>query len=353
MSCAKLITRFRGSMVGAVIGDCIGACFEMNDEECTKSNILKTIAHIENVKAGKRRKFGEYIYTDDTAMARSVAESLIDNKGFNAKDMAKRFSEEYMREPRRGYGGNVITVFKLLQDPQLEDVFEPARRQFDGQGSFGNGGAMRIVPAPLFSYNKDIEFLQNLTRQITEITHSHYQAIQGTILESLAIYIALHTDNTIPLDTDHYLQQLKKHMNTLEEEGLAQESEKNDKPYCYKLDKMKEYLEQEEVSIDELNEVLGNDVSALGSVPAAIYSFLRSSKPFTDELEDRNGFEKTIIYAISMKGDTDTIASMAGAIAGAYYGIKSIPDSWQHSCEGAIDASKYADKLIDISEELK
>jgi len=58
-----------------------------------------------------------------------------------------------------------------------------------------------------------------------------------------------------------------------------------------------------------------------------------------------NGFEKTIIYAISLGGDTDTIATMAGAIAGAYYGIDAIPASWRGACEGIKDALGYAEKL--------
>lgn len=67
--------------------------------------------------------------------------------------------------------------------------------------------------------------------------------------------------------------------------------------------------------------------------------------------QDRNPFERTIIYSISLGGDTDTIATMAGAIAGACYGIESIPESWQKCCEGVDDALKFAEKLYKLSQE--
>ncbi len=62
-------------------------------------------------------------------------------------------------------------------------------------------------------------------------------------------------------------------------------------------------------------------------------------------LQTDSGFERTIMYAISTGGDTDTIASMAGAIAGAYYGIEAIPRRWIEHCEGTQDAIALAEKL--------
>lgn len=60
-----------------------------------------------------------------------------------------RFAKEYSASPSRGYGSGVIQVLKKLASPQLSDVFQPARDQFNGRGSFGNGGAMRAVPFAL------------------------------------------------------------------------------------------------------------------------------------------------------------------------------------------------------------
>lgn len=58
---------------------------------------------------------------------------------------------------------------------------------------------------------------------------------------------------------------------------------------------------------------------------------------------------RTIYFAISVGGDTDTIASMAGAIAGAYYGEDMIPDSVQEKCEAVDKIISLADKLFDVT----
>lgn len=60
-----------------------------------------------------------------------------------------RFGKEYSSSPGRGYGSGVIQVLKKLASPQLADVYQPAKDQFNGRGSFGNGGAMRAAPFAL------------------------------------------------------------------------------------------------------------------------------------------------------------------------------------------------------------
>jgi len=68
-----------------------------------------------------------------------------------------RFVEEFFKEPYRGYGRNVITVFEALKEEKFRDPYGPAARQFDGAGSRGNGGAMRISPAALFAVKQQPE----------------------------------------------------------------------------------------------------------------------------------------------------------------------------------------------------
>ena len=66
-------------------------------------------------------------YTDDTAMARQVALSLIDKKGLDITDMAKRFVDENTNEPWRGYGQSVGEVFRKLsktnQNLQIDQIY--------------------------------------------------------------------------------------------------------------------------------------------------------------------------------------------------------------------------------------
>ncbi len=76
-------------------------------------------------------------YTDDSSMSRCTAQSLVEMKKFDPKDMAKRFTLEYNKEPNRGYGGHVVNVFAGLMLANYEHPYEPANRQFGGLGSYG------------------------------------------------------------------------------------------------------------------------------------------------------------------------------------------------------------------------
>ena len=65
-------------------------------------------------------------------------------------------------------------------------------------------------------------------------------------------------------------------------------------------------------------------------------------------IQEHSPVEQTILYAISLGGDTDTIATMAAAIAGAFYGLESVPQAWQDSCEGVEDALMYGEKMFEL-----
>lgn len=65
--------------------------------------------------------------------------------------------------------------------------------------------------------------------------------------------------------------------------------------------------------------------------------------------QTHNAFTRMIIHAISLGGDTDTIATMAGAMSGALYGIDSIPHVWQTSCESLQDALNFAKSFTEMA----
>ena len=104
---------------------------------------------------------GGYFYTDDTAMARQLADSLAEQNGLDEKDLARRFTEEYFAEPYRGYGGGVIDVFRKLRSSGLSEPLQPAREQFNGTGSYGNGAAMRVHPVALGRISNTVSHLKN------------------------------------------------------------------------------------------------------------------------------------------------------------------------------------------------
>ncbi len=92
-------------------------------------------------------------------------------------------------------------------------------------------------------------------------------------------------------------------------------------------------------NIQHVIDTLGHGIKAIEAVPAAIFAFLCKSDTC---------FKDTLFYAMSLGGDTDTIASMAGAIAGAYWGDEQIPEEWYPVTEGVKEITKYADELYDL-----
>lgn len=285
-------------------------------------------------------------YTDDTAMTKCIAESLIEKKGFDGVDLAKRFVREYFQDPRRGYGANVTSVFHKLKGSKFADPFGPAREQFDGLGSLGNGAAMRIAPVALFCYN-NLDNLIDVAKKSSEITHTHKLGVNGAILQTLAIRKCLLLDPKDVLNVNKYTDELIEEMVEIEKD---QDDLNPDPNYTYRsqLGVMKDLLNKDHPNDEEVVNKLGHSVAALYSVPTAVFSFLKAQTEIP-EIETDNPFRRTLQYAISLGGDTDTIASMAGAIAGAYYGYDIIGESLQKHCEGTDKIIQLADNLYELS----
>ena len=92
-------------------------------------------------------------------------------------------------------------------------------------------------------------------------------------------------------------------------------------------------------SPNEVVAQLGHSVAAYEAVPAAVYAFLRHPASFSDALR----------LAIGLGGDTDTIASMVGALSGAYLGEEAIPKGWRAKIEEAQRLRNVADALLFLS----
>lgn len=139
------------------------------------------------------------------------------------------------------------------------------------------------------------------------------------------------------------MQKMAKHEVTEDDDIEAKGNE-----YCTQLEQVAELLAKEpEPSTNEVVNKLGHHISAQLSVPTAIYSFLRSEQPDIKEKNNQtNPFRMTLEYAINLGGDTDTIASMACAIAGAYYGDVKISKNLLRHCEDQENITKMADQLF-------
>ncbi|MDY7019022.1 MAG: ADP-ribosylglycohydrolase family protein [Chloroflexota bacterium] len=289
------LAKFIGTLVGAAIGDSLGAGRE-------------GFSGFQEV-----REIGPR-YTDDTAMMMGIAESLIHRHGFDGEHMAQTFIKNYEREPWRGYGSGPPRIFNLIKQGISWD--KAAEEIYLG-GSFGNGAAMRIAPVALFYY-EDQEKLREIAYKSSKITHTNSLAIEGATLEAYAIALALKEE-------PQFLDKLKEFTEC--------------ELYKKKLENIERLLDKKEDRKKIVKE-LGNGVEAFNSVPTAIYSFLANSS-----------FTEAIVYAVSLGGDTDTIGAMTGAIAGAWWGATEIPFAWQRRLENREFTEALARDLWKIKEE--
>ncbi|XP_012525471.2 ADP-ribose glycohydrolase ARH3 isoform X2 [Monomorium pharaonis] len=282
-------------------------------------------------------------YTDDSAMTRALAESLIEKRDLNVVDVARRFAKSYHEEESRNrrYGAGTATLLeKWKKHVEETNIKIPAKNLFDGLGSLGNGGAMRIAPAVLFSYN-NYDNLLHYVREVTEITHAHKLGINGAILQAIAIHQSLCLDPSEELNVFNFVDNLISKMDKIE--GDASE-------YKERLNIVKELLSEDGDDPNEQKVVqeLGAGVRALESVPTAIFCFLRAQKRIK-RIRTYNPVRRAIQYAITLGGDTDTIASMTGAIAGAFYGNEKFSLLLLSHCEEWEWFRDMADKLLDLA----
>lgn len=285
-------------MVGTAVGDCLGRPVEGH------RHVSDT--YIEQVLISPPR----LIYTDDTAMTISLAESLLACDGFSGSDMAQRFARDYRDEPHRGYGRNIVGVFEKVGRGVPWD--EAALRQFGGEGSYGNGAAMRVSPVALWTF-PDLHVAVELAEATAKVTHTHPIGVEGAVVQAVATLHALRDD----FDPDSLVSELDSLIHTDE--------------FRAKLDSLASCLERDDDERARLH--LGNWVAAHNSVVTALYCFLLSTS-----------FEDAIIRALRMGGDTDTIAAMTGALAGARYGLEQIPEAWQQ-VEGRERVEALADAI--------
>ena len=209
-------------------------------------------------------------YTDDTVMTLAVSAALVE-AGPTAdpskiSDLVARWMRKLGKDhPDAGYGGRFS---QWLRDPDMGPY-----------NSFGNGSAMRVSPAGWF-YDS-IERTREVARATAMVTHNHPEGIKGA--ESVASVIFFARNGWTKPMLKSYVQ----------------------REFGYDLDR----------TLDEIRPNYHMDETCQGSVPEAIIAFL--------EAED---FEDAIRGAVSIGGDTDTVACIAGSMAEAYYGV---PDEFR------------------------
>jgi poly(ADP-ribose) glycohydrolase ARH3 len=288
---AKLWGKYLGCMLGSALGDAIG---ELAFRFPEADRLRAAIAAAPLLR-----------YTDDTAMALGLAESLAQRRDLDPHHLGRTFHRHFNREPWRGYAAGPPTIFQLVAQSGLtyEDA---ARRLFGGQGSLGNGAAMRVAPLGLFFH--DSPDLYSKAVASAAVTHAHPLAQDGAAVQAGAVALAVHLDPGHPFPRDAFFRRML---------ILARTPEIQEKLSLVQV------LLRSRVSAPEAARILGQSVMIHESLPFALYAFLARS----------HSFEDCLLIAVLNGGDRDTLGAMAGAISGAYLGRAAIPPLWREKLE--------------------
>ncbi len=198
--------------------------------------------------------------TDDTILTIAVADALL-----NARDPAEALRDWARRvKPDRHVAGYGKKFILWVSAPTVQPPY----------GSLGNGGAMRVSPAA-FLASTLAECLDN-ARRVTQITHNHPEGMRGALATAHAIFLALAGQNAPTIRT-----------------AIAE-------TYGYDLSR----------DVEEIRLVHEYNETALGCVPEALTCALEA----TD-------YEDALRNAVSLGGDADTLAAIAGGLAEALFGI--------------------------------
>jgi len=245
-------------MIGAIIGDIVGSRFEFNNHRSKAFELFADDCQV----------------TDDSIMTLAVAKAIMEAEKIKETSiseydseyylMVERMAIKYMRKigrkyPNCGYGGMFSRwVFSNHPEPY---------------NSFGNGAAMRISPAGDFA-RTEIEACI-LSGAVTRVTHNHEEGIKGAEATAVATFMAWY--------------------------GFSKEEIR---------DKIISNYYPLNFTLDEIRGTYQFNETCQETVPQAIEAFLESTS-----------FEDAIRNAISIGGDSDTLAAITGAIGEAYYGV--------------------------------
>ena len=302
------------SIIGHAIGDAMGVPTEFCiREKLQKHPVVKMIGYGQhNVPAG--------CFSDDTSMELALIDSFINKGKFDYDDIMTNFyywlHDAKFTATDEVFDAGRTCIQAIINYSKGKEALDCGLK---GEENNGNGSLMRILPVALYSCYKNIDEKEiiKLTNDISSLTHSHE-------ISKLGCYIYV-----------RYIMYLLSGYSKIDSYNLIQ-----------KVD----YSSYSKESLEKYNRILnGNikkchleDISSRGYVVDTLEASLWC-------LLIHNNFEDTILEAINLGNDTDTVAAITGSMAGIIYGIDSIPKEWLNTLikkDYILDLSKKFERKL-------
>ena len=309
------MSKIKDGVFGAAIGDAMGVPIEFRKREELLDNPVTSMigGGTYNMPAG--------VWSDDTSLTLATMDSIIKSNRLDYKDMADRFCL-FMNKGEYTATGTVFDIgntTKIALEKYLNEGVNPILCGGDKLNDNGNGSLMRMLPIALYChYNnlKDDEVL-NVVRKSSSITHAHDVSVLGCFIYVLYVMFLLN-------GKDKYAS-----YNMI-------------KCYDYSLyfdpDIVEYYNRLLKTNIAKLRvDDLKSEGYIVYSLETALWVILNCSS-----------FAESIVGAINLGGDTDTIGSIVGGIAGIMYGLDGAASKWISDLKGR----DYLEDIIKQFEEL-
>jgi ADP-ribosyl-[dinitrogen reductase] hydrolase len=298
-----LLSRFEGCLVGLAVGDALGAPVE----GMSRAGIETVHGRLKDMVGGGWHGLPPGHYTDDTAMMLCIARSIVEKGCFDPEDAARRFLEWFDAGPI-GIGRTTwIALSAMKEGASWREAGEIAHQRLGGL-SAGNGSIMRCAPIGLLDFMHP-ETLVEDSGNSSIITHWDPQARWAAVAVNLAIAEMLKggKGNLLPV-----LLRGIEHAEVRDTAaGVLRLKRVDPEPSAYALDTLR----------------------------AALWCLLNTSS-----------FEEALVTAVNLGGDTDTVGAVCGAMAGACYGVDSIPARWREPLQDRDEILRLARGIYELTE---
>ena len=301
-------SRYEGSLLGLAVGDALGTTVEFEPPG--------SFTPVTGITGGGPFSLPRGAWTDDTSMALCLAESLITCRSFDAHDQMER----YVRWMREGHLSSTGTCFDIGgATSQALHTFCRTGDPFSGATgahAAGNGSLMRLAPAPLFFAANPAKAV----RMSAESSRTTHGAV--TCLDACRYYGGLIVGAVNGVPKEDLLAPRYSPVAGLWE----------CEPLCAEIDDIAcgSFQRKEPPAIAGRGFVVD-------ALEAALWAFSRASD-----------FKEGCLLAVNLGDDADTTGAIYGQLAGAYYGVESIPNSWRACLMKTDLIRQFADQLFEL-----
>lgn len=284
-----------GGLFGFCVGDAIGVPVEFSTREEREKDPVKEM-----------RAYGTYhqpfgTWSDDTSLTICLIDAI--NRGYSIKKVAENFANFYEKGYFTPYG-EVFDIGNSTRNAIIEICAGTSPIDCGGRAEIdnGNGSLMRILPIAFYGKKLSGQELIQLTEEVSSLTHGHNRSKLACIFYvEFAIQIILGYEKEKALDrTIDFINS-----NCV-------------KAYSGEFENFKKILSKKIVNLTK--DEIKSSGYVIDTLEAVLWTFFHA-----------DGYRDTILKAINLGGDTDTIAAIAGGIAGIYYGLNDIPQEWLQS----------------------